>query len=181
MIPYNAAPSPARQHTAVPPPPIPGMHGQPNTYHPPRPVEVYTLDDALDERIPSEIREQFQRDEQGRILFFTQPPLDRAHPGLSAESAGLGHSVRYLADRARGIEDRRAKRRARDELRKQEESKRRELEMEDAQKAKSEVIDVATDVLINWMSSVNKENEILKKQYYGWSSKDVDIDSVPSK
>ncbi|KAH8193661.1 hypothetical protein TruAng_012171 [Truncatella angustata] len=183
MIPYDpsqrVAPSPAR--TAVPPPPIPGIHGQPNTYNPPRPVEVYTLDDALDARIPAEIREQFQRDEQGRILFFTQPPLDRAHRGLSVESAGLGHSIRYLADRARGIEDRRAKRRARDELRRQEESKRRELEQDEAQKTKAEVMEVASDVLIGWMSSVNKENEMLKKQYEGWSVKDDEIDRLSSK
>lgn len=156
------------------------MHAQANTYNPPRPVEVYTLDDAIDARIPSDIREQFQRDEKGRVLFFTQPPLDRAHRGLSNESAGLGHSLRYLADRARGIEDRRAKRRAREELRKHEESKRRELDEQEAVKAEADMVGAASDALINWMGSVNKENEILKQQYDGWSVKDTDIDRFAS-
>lgn len=183
MIPYDPnqrmAPSPVR--TAVPPPHIPGMHPQPNAYNPPRSVEVYTLDDTINARIPSDVREQFQRDEQGRILFFTQPPLDRAHRGLSNESAGLGHSIRYLADRTRGIDDRRAKRRARDELRREEENKRRDLNEAEVQKVKAEVLEAASDTLINWMSAVNQENEVLKNQYDGWSVKDADIDSFAPK
>jgi chromatin structure-remodeling complex subunit RSC1/2 len=183
IIPYDPnqrlAPLPAR--SAVPPPPVPGMHGQPNSYNPPRSVEVYTLDDAIDARIPLEIRQQFQRDEQGRVLFFTQPPLDRAHPGLSSESAGLGHSIRYLADRARGIEDRRAKRRARDELRRLEEGKRRELEEEELAKSRAMAIDVASDALINWVGFIDKENAILKAQYDGWSVKDEEIDKFGQK
>lgn len=182
------APSPARAAVApvpvpvpMPPAPAPGMHPQANTYNPPRPVEVYTLDDALNKSIPTEIREQFQRDERGRVLFFTQPPLDRAHRGLSSESAGLGHSVRYLADRARDIEDRRAKRRARDELRKEEERKKRQLDEEEAKAARAELIDAAGNALLGWVDTMNKENELLKKQYDGWSVRDGDINKVASK
>jgi chromatin structure-remodeling complex subunit RSC1/2 len=184
------APSPARA-AAVPVPvpvpmpmpaaPAPGMHPQPNTHNPPRPVEVYTLDDALNESIPAEIREQFQRDEQGRVLFFTQPPLDRAHRGLSSESAGLGHSVRYLADRAWDIEDRRAKRRARDELRKEEERKRHQLDENEAKALRAELMDAASDVILAWVDSMNKENEVLKKQYDGWSVRDEDINRLATK
>lgn len=183
MIQYDPnqrlAPSPAR--TAVPPPHVPGMHSQPNAYNPPRPVEVYTLEDAIDARIPSDVREQFQRDEQGRVLFFTQPPLKRVHSGLSSESAALGHSLRYLADRARGIEDRRAKRRARDELRKEEESKRRELADEAAQTERTRDMEAASNILIGWMATMNKENEMLKAQYDGWSVKDDEIDKFAPK
>ncbi|KAK6200591.1 hypothetical protein LQW54_009710 [Pestalotiopsis sp. IQ-011] len=173
------APSPAR--TAVPPPHVPGMHSQPNAYNPPRPVEVYTLEDAIDARIPSDVREQFQRDEQGRVLFFTQPPLKRVHSGLSSESAALGHSLRYLADRARGIEDRRAKRRARDELRKEEESKRRELADEAAQTERTCDMEAASNILLGWMATMNKENEMLEAQYDGWSVKDDEIDKFAPK
>ncbi|KAK7990673.1 hypothetical protein PG990_014953 [Apiospora arundinis] len=174
--PQRIAPTPARP-AAVAPVPTPAGLGQANAYNPPRPVEVYRLDDSLNERIPAEIRDQFQRDEAGRVLFFTQPPLERAHRGVSHESAGLGHSVRYLADRARGIEDRRAKRKARDELRKEEEKKKAETAAEQKKLEMQEQIDVAADVLNKWIGTMNKENEVLNRQYDGWSVRDEDIDA----
>jgi chromatin structure-remodeling complex subunit RSC1/2 len=134
----------------------------------------------MNERIPLETREQFQRDEMGRVLFFTQPPLDREHRGVSNESAGLGHSVRYLADRAREIDDRRAKRKARDELRKEEERKKLEIDEEAQEKAKKELLNAAGDVLINWVAKMNRDNEVLLKQYEGWSTKDAEIDKYTS-
>ncbi|KAI0879833.1 uncharacterized protein GGS22DRAFT_176643 [Annulohypoxylon maeteangense] len=173
---HRLAPSPARPPMAATP--GPSGHAQPNAYNPPRPVEVYHLDDALNDKIPTEVREQFQRDEAGRVLFFTQPPLDRPHRGLSAESATLGHSVRYLADRAREVEDRRAKRKARDELRQQEEKKRQEMEMLATEKERNQMIDVASDMFVGWINDMNKGNEILKAAYDGWSCRDKDIDAV---
>ncbi|KAI0005206.1 hypothetical protein F4779DRAFT_598546 [Xylariaceae sp. FL0662B] len=173
---HRLAPSPARNPVA--PLPSPGVHAQTNTYHPPRPVEVYTLDDATNARIPDEVREQFQRDESGRVLFFTQPPLDRPHRGVSNESSGLGHSVRYLAERAREVEDRRAKRKARDELRREEERKRLEMEELATEQKKQEVVDLASDMFKGWVQSINKENEILKAAYDGWSVRDKDIDAI---
>lgn len=158
--------------------PSPSLHGQPNAYNPPRPVEVYQLDDAVNARIPPEVRAQFQCDDAGHILFFTQPPLDRAHRGISNESAGLGHSTRYLADRAREVEDRRAKRKARDELRKEEETKRKAAEAEAAERDKKELIGLAGDMFAGWVKSLNRENEALKGAYDGWSVNDEDIDAV---
>ena len=160
------------------PVPSPNIHGQPNAYNPPRPVEVYHLEDAVNTRVPSEIRDQFQCDESGHILFFTQPPLDRVHRGIASESAGLGHSIRYLADRAREVEDRRAKRKARDELRKEEEAKRRAAEQEAADKEKQELIDLAGNMFTSWVKSIDRENEALKAVYDGWSVKDEKIDAV---
>ncbi|KAI2471168.1 hypothetical protein F4781DRAFT_388222 [Annulohypoxylon bovei var. microspora] len=173
---HRLAPSPARPSMA--PTPGPSGHAQANAYNPPRPVEVYHLDDALNDKIPQDVREQFQRDEAGRVLFFTQPPLDRPHRGLSAESATLGHSVRYLADRAREVEDRRAKRKARDELRQEEEKKRQELEKAAAEKERKELIDATSDMFVGWVNDMNKGNEMLKKAYDGWSCRDKEIDTV---
>ncbi|KAI1207760.1 uncharacterized protein F4807DRAFT_433260 [Annulohypoxylon truncatum] len=173
---HRLAPSPARPAMAATP--GPSGHAQANAYNPPRPVEVYHLDDALNDKIPAEVREQFQRDEAGRVLFFTQPPLDRPHRGLSAESATLGHSVRYLADRAREVEDRRAKRKARDELRKEEEMKRQEMEKAAAEKERLQMIDIASDMFVGWVNDMNKGNEMLKAAYDGWSCRDKDIDAV---
>ncbi|KAI0106317.1 hypothetical protein F4776DRAFT_657721 [Hypoxylon sp. NC0597] len=173
---HRLAPSPARTNMTAAP--SPGPHGQANAYNPPRPVEVYHLDDALNAKIPREVREQFQHDEAGRVLFFTQPPLDRPHRGLSNESATLGHSVRYLADRAREVEDRRAKRKARDELRQAEEKKKQESEKLAAEKEREELVNLAGNMFAGWVESMNRENEALKKAYDGWSTKDKDIDTV---
>ncbi|KAF3059561.1 Chromatin structure-remodeling complex subunit RSC1 [Daldinia childiae] len=173
---HRIAPTPVRAPMAAAP--SPGPHGQANVYNPPRPVEVYRLDDALNNKIPEEVREQFQRDEAGHVLFFTQPPLDRPHRGVSSESAGLGHSVRYLADRAREVEDRRAKRKARDELRQAEEKKRQETAKLAAEEESQEIMSQARDALANWVGSMNKETEKLMRVYDGWSSRDEEIDKV---
>lgn len=92
-------------------------NGQPhgNIYNPPRPPEVYTLPDVVNEAFPEGVRQQFQCDESGRVLFFTAPPLDRAHKGLSSDSAGLGHSAKYLTGREEWLAERDRKRKLRDE------------------------------------------------------------------
>ncbi|KAI1749054.1 hypothetical protein F4782DRAFT_542453 [Xylaria castorea] len=180
IIPYDPsqrlAPSPARGSVA--PVPSPGGHVQANAYNPPRPIEVYRLDDATNANIPADVREQFLRDEAGNILFFTQPPLERTHRGVSKENADLGHSVRYLADRAREVQDRRAKRKARDEMRKEEDKKRHTLEHEAAQIEKQEQVDSAARILFGWAQSIQDEADMLKSNYDGWSVKDKDIDTV---
>jgi chromatin structure-remodeling complex subunit RSC1/2 len=180
IIPYDPsqrlAPSPARNSiTTVP---SPGGHLQANTYNPPRPIEVYKLDDATNDSIPADVREQFVRDESGHVLFFTQPPLDRAHRGVSMESADLGHSARYLADRARGIQERRAKRKARDEMRKAEEMKRSTAEQEVMHMENQQQVDSAAKILLSWAQSIQDEANILRSSYGGWSVKDKDIDAV---
>ena len=86
-----------------------------NIYNPPRPPEVYTLPENVNESIAREMREGFQHDSAGRILFFTAPPLDRSHGGLASSSAALGHSVRYLAGREAWLSERTRKRKERDE------------------------------------------------------------------
>ncbi|KAI1501542.1 hypothetical protein F5X99DRAFT_382256 [Biscogniauxia marginata] len=180
LVAYDAsqrlAPSPARNSIA--PVPGPAAHPQVNAYNPPRPVEVYMLHEAMNSAIPEETRAQFLRDESDTVLFFTQPPLVRPHPGVSNECAGLGHSVRYLADRAREVEDRRAKRKARDELRKQDEKKRLETEEAAAEKQKEELIDRAAAIFTSWVKDMQAENEVLDASYGGWSVRDEDIDAV---
>jgi chromatin structure-remodeling complex subunit RSC1/2 len=78
-------------------------------YRDPPPVEVYTLPDAANLSIPPEVREQYQRDEFGRVLFFTTPPV-----GKEQEIATRGHSVRYLAKKARQQETLSKKRKERE-------------------------------------------------------------------
>lgn len=80
-------------------------------YRAPPPCEVYTLPDAANLSIPAEVREQYQCDEYGRVLFFTTPPVAMKQPADIAQ----GHSVRYLAEKARrklAIEKKRKEREA---------------------------------------------------------------------
>lgn len=61
---------------------------------------MFILSDHANLSIPQEVREQFQRDEKGRVLFFTAPPLNVEQP-LTKNGRALGHSARYLAAKAK--------------------------------------------------------------------------------
>lgn len=114
-LPRPAAPTPTtyeQQPPASTIPPAPSTFApRPNTanYRDPPPIEVYILPDQANLSIPTEVREQYQRDELGRVLFFTAPPV------ATAESSDVaGHSVRYLAEKARRREMLDKKRKQRD-------------------------------------------------------------------
>lgn len=102
-IPQYATPRPAPSYQQ------PMMQQPPGGYRAPQPVEVYVLPDHANASIPADVREQFQRDEQGRVLFFTAPPVN--NPGFVKEDGqALGHSAKYLAWKAEKEAQRAAKR-----------------------------------------------------------------------
>ena len=68
-------------------------------YNAPRPSEVYHLPESANAAIPLDIREQFQRDDKGNILFFTTPPIDVLPP--VNEGSAVGHTAKYLANKIR--------------------------------------------------------------------------------
>lgn len=79
-----------------------------------RGTEAYVLSDSANASIPKEIRDQFPTDDQGRLLFFTQPPLDARHivtgSTQTEKAKPLQHSEQYmkaLAIRKRKLEERR--------------------------------------------------------------------------
>ena len=77
-------------------------------YNVPRPVEVYHLPESANAAIPQDIREQFQRDDKGNVLFFTAPPVDVLPP--LKEGFAVGHTARHLANKLRhkvALEERR--------------------------------------------------------------------------
>lgn len=78
-----------------------------------RGTEAYVLSDSANASIPKEIRDQFPTDDQGRLLFFTQPPLDTQHivtgSTLEEKAEPLQHSDQHrkaLAIRKRKLEER---------------------------------------------------------------------------
>jgi chromatin structure-remodeling complex subunit RSC1/2 len=73
-------------------------HQQPQAgYNAPRPIEVWHLPDPANASIPDDIRNQFHCDEQGRVLFFTAPPLATT----PAQKKGPAHTAKYLAYKAK--------------------------------------------------------------------------------
>lgn len=78
----------------------------PGTSIPPRPSEVYHLSDTANASIPESIRKEFQRDDQGHVLFFDRPPLDVLPP--VKRGTPIGHTAAYLAAKIRkrlGLKD----------------------------------------------------------------------------
>lgn len=177
--PMAAVPSPvAMQTTMVPPhgvsPAGPSSHhSSGGGYNPPQPPQVYTLPDAMDAGIPDDVREQFQRDARGRVLFFTTPPANRPHAGLSDEHAGLGHSARFLADRKAAEAERLRKRKERDEelARAAEARKKAAVSRED--EGDNEVQDreaAVLGVLSSFVESMDRMTTELNVSMDGWSA-----------
>ncbi|KAF2026836.1 Bromodomain-containing protein [Setomelanomma holmii] len=113
-VPFTPQPAAPMQYQT--PRPAPGyqqpyVQQPPAGYKAPQPVEVFVLNDHANASIPHEIREQFQRDEKGRVLFFTAPPLNIEQP-LAKDGRALGHSARYLAAKAKRDAMKAAKRKA---------------------------------------------------------------------
>lgn len=92
---------------------IQALSSNTNMYNPPRPPEVYTLPDSVNGVLPTEVRQGYQHDNTGRILFFTSPPLERPCNGLSPTTAGIGHSIKYFAGRGQWLAAREKKRKER--------------------------------------------------------------------
>lgn len=123
------------------------------------------------------MRKQFQQDEQGRVLFFTAPPLKRPDNGVAEQYAGLGHSVSHLANIEKIREERRRKRKERDEAlaveaaankkkaAQEEEVKKKQAEAE--QKAQAELIEKA---ILDWCAGMNKGTQILEESLGGWKA-----------
>lgn len=139
--------------------PQPGHHA--NAYNPPRPPEVYTLPDSVNEALPSLIRDELQRDKAGRVLFFTAPPSDRPSITTAPEKAGLGHSLRYLAGREDWFAQRDKKRKARDELASRE--PRHSLRPSD-DTAREQLSAQATGALHHWLGQIGHSAEQWKHE-----------------
>lgn len=170
MAPTPAAMTPARAPMAATPntTAMPHANAGANAYNPPRPVETYTLPEAMDAAIPSEVRDRFQRDEQGRILFFTAPPLNRAHNGVASESADLGHSVRYSKDIAAHREERQRKRQERDEAVAAESRKKAALESKEREETEAMLWRAAGGALGELVQQIDAGTRLVQDSLGGW-------------
>lgn len=149
-----------------------------NMYNPPRPPEVYTLPDNVNEVLAPELRQQFQHDDSGRVLFFTAPPFDRSHKGISPASAGLGHSARYLAGRKEWLAERDLKRKARDEKAATLTHKRASLESDRAMD--EELVAQAVGAMGNWFGQFDSDTKQWEKEagLTGWRAQVKDAETT---
>ena len=176
--PAPVAMTPSRQPMAPAP-----VHPQPqqqqphpvnaHVYNVPRAPEVYTLSEAIDAAIPPDVRARYQCDEQGRVLFFTAPPLSRPEPrGVAEPYAGLGHSVRHLASIKQIREERALKRKERDDAQALEELANKKLahmrereaqrRAEADQQAQAEMLE---RVLLGFAAEIDRGTRILDEQF----------------
>jgi chromatin structure-remodeling complex subunit RSC1/2 len=148
-----------------------------NAYNPPRPVEVYTLSEQANFAIPADIRNQFQRDEYDKVIFFTAPPLE-ANP-VPEEKRVLSHSLRYLADKARAKEEESKKRKAREaELAAEATAKAKRVKAE-LESSKSWVTNQKLSAFETWTKNMENGTDELYQQLHGENWKEVrDADLV---
>ena len=135
-------------------PPPPAGAASSNAYNPPRPPEVFTIaDDEINRSIPEQVRNQFQRDETGRVLFFTAPPGQLENNGLTKRGAALGHTSRYLDGLDEWRAERERKRKERDERLTEEASKKRIVEEKLALEQKEAALEQTADLLAGYFKS----------------------------
>lgn len=120
-----------------------------NIYNPPRPPEVYTLPESVNDTLYNSIRQTFQQDVAGRVVFFAGPPLDRPVKRVSPRNLAVEHSVKYLAGRARWLVDREKKRRWRRKL----QSTSPGLESRDIRSVKNASAARATSAIKKWVQA----------------------------
>jgi chromatin structure-remodeling complex subunit RSC1/2 len=149
-VPFTPQPAASMQSYQTPRP-APGyqqpyVQQPPTGYKAPQPVEVFVLNDHANLSIPQEIREQFQRDEKGRVLFFTAPPLNVEQP-LSKEGRAIGHSARYLAAKAKKEAMKAAKRKAEEADATEHAAAAKKAKMDEEQKFKETVSELGAKAL----------------------------------
>jgi chromatin structure-remodeling complex subunit RSC1/2 len=146
-----------------------------NAYNPPRQSEVYTLADTANLALPRDLRSRFHQDSAGRVIFFTAPPLD-VKP-VPEEKQTLGHSLRYLADKARSREADSKKRKARAEELESEATARSKRMKADDEGNKQWISDQKLKALNVWCEGMDKGTDELYKQMYGENWKEMrDLD-----
>jgi chromatin structure-remodeling complex subunit RSC1/2 len=144
-------PQPAASMSYQTPRPAPGypqpyVQQPPAGYKAPQPVEVFVLNDHANLSIPQEIREQFQRDEKGRVLFFTAPPLNVDQP-LTSDGRLLGHSARYLAAKAKKDTMKAKKRKAEEPGVTEREEAAKKAKTDDEEQSQQAILELGTKAL----------------------------------
>jgi chromatin structure-remodeling complex subunit RSC1/2 len=150
--------APTPSNTALP-------HANANaTMHAAPRYDSWILYDDVDASIPREVRDQFQTDDKGHVLFFTAPPQSRPNHGVAEENATLGHSVRYLSGIAQHRAERERKRKERDEALRQQEADRATRDRELREAAERQMGAAVGRHIGDWILGMQHENEEMERE-----------------
>lgn len=129
------------------------------------------MPDNANAQLPEELRQDFTTDAQGRILFFTAPPIERKRPALSGGITG--HSLKYLARKAEDQEKIEAKRKAKAaEIVEEAAQKRQKLEKEVAE-AHENAEKIGMKAVSQFVKRMEAGTDELYKQWYGEHAKEM--------
>ena len=136
----------------------------------PRPDEVFRLPENANLAIPEEVRNQFQQDEQGHILFFTAPPLDTLPP--VKPGSAVGHTAKYLATKIRAQIAAKEKRKAaglpEDAGEKEERAVAKRMKREEEDSEISEKIRTTRDQALKlWIKQMDNGTNAIYQDLYG--------------
>lgn len=134
-------------------------------YKAPQPVEVWHLSDAANATIPPDLREQFERDEYGRVLFFTVPPVDTSRDWGAPQ---IAHSARYLAAKLKREETTAGKRKADEQPHAQKTGSEKRGKSQDEQRlSRAVVLDHARQSLGDWQTRMAASTKADFQALYG--------------
>lgn len=118
--------------------------------------------------IPEDMRNQFQQDENGHVLWFTSPPVDTLPP--TKPHSAIGHTAKYLAGKIRIKKALKEKRKA--EGLPEEEEKQPQLLAKKAKNGVDEVLqqqihDLTVKALWKWNEQMQEGTDKIYQSLYG--------------
>jgi len=131
-----------------------------------RQTEVWHLPENANLAIPEEIRNQFQQDAQGHVLFWTAPPGDTMAP--VKPGSAIGHTARYLADKIRAKRAAQLKRKAEGLLEGEEEQSypvAKKIQKATGDVDPQQIEDLKVKALQKWTEQMQAGTNIYKKLY----------------
>ena len=125
---------------------------------------MYHLSDSANAAIPADIREQFQQDEQGRVLFFTKPPLDVLPPGDGPPI----HSLKYVAAKIRRNIELKRKREAEEGHEKHaDEAEQKRIKAEQVAEVTKNTRKLEEKAVLAWIKQMDEGTDAIYKAEYG--------------
>ena len=178
---YSTPQQQQQRYTQQAQPPPPRYNPMLPTPGGPRLPDAFVLTDTENARIPPEVREQYHRDDEGRVMFFTKPPAIVLPPPHRASL--LGHTVAYQAAKIRREEALRERKLQREAERTEAAAKRRKVE--DARQAEAEEARVFGELKDEMWQKFARQlqegtDELLKSTYgAGWEqAKQFNVDKL---
>ncbi|KAL8844548.1 MAG: hypothetical protein Q9176_001059 [Flavoplaca citrina] len=152
---YPQVPQPYRVNSAVPGP----------VTNPVRPHEVFRLSEQANAQIPEEIRQQYQQDEHGNVLFFTAPPVDVLPP--TKEGSAMGHTARYSAEKLRRKLPTKEKRTAEGLAEDSEESQQKRTKPGRDKNLEGQIQSLREEALQVLINQIQNGTEVIYRNLYG--------------